>query len=46
VLDRHLGETTAEELGTSPGLIEKDWHVVRGALWLRAPAKSLTARTA
>jgi len=28
-LDRHLVETTAEELGTRPGLIEKDWHVVR-----------------
>jgi hypothetical protein len=29
VLDRHLVETAAEELGTRPGLIEKDWHVVR-----------------
>ena len=29
MLDRHLVETTADELGTRPGLIEKDWHVVR-----------------
>lgn len=29
MLDRHLVETTAEELGTRPGLVEKDWHVVR-----------------
>ena len=27
--DRRLVETLAEDLGTSPGLIEKDWHVVR-----------------
>jgi hypothetical protein len=29
VLDRRLVEQVAEDLGTSPGLIEKDWHVVR-----------------
>jgi predicted nucleotidyltransferase component of viral defense system len=29
VLDRRLVERLAEDLGTSPGLIEKDWHVVR-----------------
>jgi predicted nucleotidyltransferase component of viral defense system len=29
VLDRRLVEQAAEDLGTSPGLIEKDWHVVR-----------------
>ena len=27
--DRHLVEKLAEDLGTSPGLIEKDWYVVR-----------------
>ncbi len=27
--DRRLVEKLAEDLGTSPGLIEKDWHVVR-----------------
>lgn len=27
--DRLLVERIAEELGTSPGLVEKDWHVVR-----------------
>ena len=27
--DRRLVERLAEDLGTSPGLIEKDWHVVR-----------------
>ena len=27
--DRRLVERVAEDLGTSPGLIEKDWHVVR-----------------
>ena len=27
--DRRLVETLAEDLGTSPGLVEKDWHVVR-----------------
>jgi hypothetical protein len=29
VLDRGLVERVAEDLGTSPGLVEKDWHVVR-----------------
>jgi predicted nucleotidyltransferase component of viral defense system len=29
VLDPRLVERLAEDLGTSPGLIEKDWHVVR-----------------
>ena len=29
MLDRRLVEQVAEDLGTSPGLIEKDWHVVR-----------------
>jgi hypothetical protein len=29
VLDRRLVEQVAEDLGTSSGLIEKDWHVVR-----------------
>ena len=29
MLDRRLVESLAEDLGTSPGLIEKDWHVVR-----------------
>jgi predicted nucleotidyltransferase component of viral defense system len=29
VPDRHLVEKLAEDLGTSPGLIEKDWYVVR-----------------
>jgi hypothetical protein len=29
VLDRRLVEQVGEDLGTSPGLVEKDWHVVR-----------------
>jgi hypothetical protein len=29
VLDRRLVEEIAADLGTRPGLIEKDWHVVR-----------------
>jgi predicted nucleotidyltransferase component of viral defense system len=29
VLDRRLVEEVAADLGTRPGLIEKDWHVVR-----------------
>lgn len=29
MLDRDLVERIAEDLGTSPGLIEKDWHAVR-----------------
>jgi hypothetical protein len=29
VLDRRLVERVAEDLGTSPSLVEKDWHVVR-----------------
>lgn len=29
MLDRRLVERVAEDLGTSPGLVEKDWHVVR-----------------
>jgi predicted nucleotidyltransferase component of viral defense system len=29
VLDPRLVERLAEDLGTSPGLVEKDWHVVR-----------------
>jgi predicted nucleotidyltransferase component of viral defense system len=29
VLDLRLVERVAEDLGTSPGLVEKDWHVVR-----------------
>jgi hypothetical protein len=29
VPDRQLVERVAEDLGTSPGLVEKDWHVVR-----------------
>jgi len=29
VLDRRLVEEVARDLGTSPGLVEKDWHVVR-----------------
>jgi len=29
VLDPRLVEQVAEDIGTSPGLVEKDWHVVR-----------------
>jgi hypothetical protein len=29
VPDRRLVEEVAADLGTSPGLVEKDWHVVR-----------------
>ena len=29
MLDRNLVEQIAADLGTHPGLIEKDWHVVR-----------------
>ena len=29
MLDPRLVERVAEDLGTSPGLVEKDWHVVR-----------------
>lgn len=29
MLDRRLVEQVAADLGTTPGLIEKDWHVVR-----------------
>jgi hypothetical protein len=29
VLDRHLVERVAADLLTSPGLVEKDWHVTR-----------------
>jgi Nucleotidyl transferase AbiEii toxin, Type IV TA system len=29
VLDRHLVERVAAALLTSPGLVEKDWHVTR-----------------
>jgi predicted nucleotidyltransferase component of viral defense system len=29
VLDKNLIENIAGALGTRPGLIEKDWHVVR-----------------
>jgi hypothetical protein len=29
VLDRRLVERVAEDLGTSAGLVEKDWHIVR-----------------
>jgi len=29
VLARHLVEQLANALGTNPGLVEKDWHVVR-----------------
>jgi hypothetical protein len=29
VIDRHLIEQLANVLGTHPGLVEKDWHVVR-----------------
>jgi hypothetical protein len=29
VLDRRLVETIAAALGAKPGLVEKDWHVVR-----------------
>jgi hypothetical protein len=29
VLDRRLVEEVAADLGTRPGLVEKDWHVVR-----------------
>jgi hypothetical protein len=29
VLDRNLVEQLASALGTNPGLVEKDWHVVR-----------------
>ena len=37
VLARHLVEQLATVLGTNPGLVEKDWHVVRalGVLALR-----------
>ena len=27
--DRRLVEEVSDALGTSPGLVEKDWHVVR-----------------
>ena len=29
VLDQRLVELLAAELNTNPGLVEKDWHVVR-----------------
>lgn len=29
MLDKHLVEQLASVLGTNPGLVEKDWHVVR-----------------
>lgn len=29
MLDKHLVEQLASTLGTNPGLVEKDWHVVR-----------------
>lgn len=29
MLDRQLVEEVAVEFGTAPGLIEKEWHVVR-----------------
>lgn len=29
MLDRRLAEQVAADLGTDPGLVEKDWHVVR-----------------
>jgi hypothetical protein len=29
VPDRRLVEGIAADLGASPGLVEKDWHVVR-----------------
>lgn len=29
MLDPRLVERVAEDLGTSPGLVEKGWHVVR-----------------
>jgi hypothetical protein len=29
VLDRHFIEEVTDDLGTTPGLAEKDWHVVR-----------------
>ena len=29
MLDRNLVEQIAADLGTRPGLIEKDWHLVR-----------------
>lgn len=36
MLDPHLIELLASELGTYPGLIEKDWHVVRAISVLAA----------
>jgi predicted nucleotidyltransferase component of viral defense system len=45
VLDRRLVERLAEDLGTSPGLVEKDWHVVR-ALGVIAKVHSAGMMTA
>lgn len=36
VLDRRLVERVAADLLTSPGLIEKDWHVTRALAVLAA----------
>lgn len=36
MLDPHLVETIASALGTQPGLVEKDWHVVRAIAVLAA----------
>ena len=36
MLDRRLVETIASALGTKPGLVEKDWHVVRAIAVLAA----------
>jgi predicted nucleotidyltransferase component of viral defense system len=39
--DRHLVEALADDLGTTPGLVEKDWHFVRtiGAIAKVDPAR-------
>jgi predicted nucleotidyltransferase component of viral defense system len=43
--DRHLVEALAGDLGTTPGLVEKDWHFVRaiGAIAKVDPAGMLPA---
>ncbi len=40
MLDRNLVEQLAYALGTNPGLVEKDWHVVRA---FNRPLQSLIA---
>jgi len=37
VLDRRLVEKVARDLNTSPGLVKRNWHIVRANLTLSAP---------